>query len=608
MFGRISSEAAVISLLRTSLGLITADTGAHFIMTRPDSVRYGPDVPQMRDKLREMNGVVTRFTRDIDNDTLLVVLGDHGMTSGGDHGGDSASETSTAIFFYAKTGFNVPEGQTFCSKDPASDEGSGSFRTVSQVDIVPTIALSMGFPIPFHNLGWMIPEVLGCKDSMTHAATRENLKQLETLQKAYGQISRGSDPDLETESSYQALAGKARNILQEFEKTWATFDLSMMSLAIVVLGCTVTYEAGNINLLFAEPFTTFLVGVAVLLFTVVFGSDNLILYDGTVTLVVSSTLWLCLSYQLGVPPCSTTISVGALLGLRLYWTCREELGPSCVVLADSNGIALFASLLCGFLAIIRFDGTQKCANYEIATTTLSIIYSLSNLVDGFDLLKLIFFRAIVIISTFTIVKDGIRSTAAIQSMRWVACCVAGRSGLAVFGVIVQVLSNGLLELRGRVNAKHQPAQMIMYALLVYGCIWCCFYGTEHHTNFSSVHWTAGFVGIREFHFWISSGLVLFNTFSSVPIILIALLWEERYETRSMLPPMFRKNHEVNSLTFLLTVLCMAVSTTGMMSVAYLRRHLMMWAVFAPRFLFGVVVSLLIHTLCIASVLSTRTVP
>lgn len=37
----------------------------------------------------------------LSNDTILLVLGDHGMTNNGDHGGDSVRETSTALFLYS---------------------------------------------------------------------------------------------------------------------------------------------------------------------------------------------------------------------------------------------------------------------------------------------------------------------------------------------------------------------------------------------------------------------------------------------------------------------------------------------------------------------------
>lgn len=37
----------------------------------------------------------------LQNDTLLVVMGDHGMTDTGDHGGESLKETDAALFLYS---------------------------------------------------------------------------------------------------------------------------------------------------------------------------------------------------------------------------------------------------------------------------------------------------------------------------------------------------------------------------------------------------------------------------------------------------------------------------------------------------------------------------
>lgn len=44
-----------------------------------------------------LRGLVER----LENDTLLVVIGDHGMTVTGDHGGDSELEISAALFLYS---------------------------------------------------------------------------------------------------------------------------------------------------------------------------------------------------------------------------------------------------------------------------------------------------------------------------------------------------------------------------------------------------------------------------------------------------------------------------------------------------------------------------
>ena len=52
----------------------------------------------------------SELTRTIDNDTVLLVMGDHGMTNTGDHGGDSADEVMAGLFAYSKLDmFPVPE-------------------------------------------------------------------------------------------------------------------------------------------------------------------------------------------------------------------------------------------------------------------------------------------------------------------------------------------------------------------------------------------------------------------------------------------------------------------------------------------------------------------
>ena len=37
----------------------------------------------------------------LDNDTILMVFGDHGMTKSGDHGGDSKDEVHAGLFVYS---------------------------------------------------------------------------------------------------------------------------------------------------------------------------------------------------------------------------------------------------------------------------------------------------------------------------------------------------------------------------------------------------------------------------------------------------------------------------------------------------------------------------
>ena len=49
-----------------------------------------------------MSVIVDRAVMSLlDNDTVLFVFGDHGMTSTGDHGGDSFDELDATLFIYS---------------------------------------------------------------------------------------------------------------------------------------------------------------------------------------------------------------------------------------------------------------------------------------------------------------------------------------------------------------------------------------------------------------------------------------------------------------------------------------------------------------------------
>nr|GFD55283.1 GPI ethanolamine phosphate transferase 3 isoform X1 [Tanacetum cinerariifolium] len=51
----------------------------HYLGVDHAGHRYGPDHPAMHEKLKQMDSVLRRVIDNLDNETLLVVMGDHGM-------------------------------------------------------------------------------------------------------------------------------------------------------------------------------------------------------------------------------------------------------------------------------------------------------------------------------------------------------------------------------------------------------------------------------------------------------------------------------------------------------------------------------------------------
>lgn len=262
---------------------------AHFLGVDHAGHRYGPGHPEMERKLVEMDRVIGDVVELLEEHDLLVVLGDHGMDAKGDHGGDSALEVDAALFAYSPKGFFASPTEkvelerlaeilrsrgldgTF-GEDPMDTLCVGSCRTVSQIDLVPTLALLLGLPIPFQNLGALIPELAwGAKPRVGSTpgtslrwlvdAHRINADQVLTYLERYSAISprelpsshlaelrqlhtratQDADSSSSNDDNEKALLSYAlflRTSLLYLRRIWARFDVLLMITGTVILGAS----------------------------------------------------------------------------------------------------------------------------------------------------------------------------------------------------------------------------------------------------------------------------------------------------------------------------------------------------------------------------------
>uniref|UniRef100_A0A914VRR0 GPI ethanolamine phosphate transferase 2 n=1 Tax=Plectus sambesii TaxID=2011161 RepID=A0A914VRR0_9BILA len=109
----------------------------------------GPKSPVLPGKLREMDSIVRKIYHSLTENNRsfgMVILGDHGMTDGGSHGGSSDQETLVPLVFLS------PQ----MSATSVFIDG----KRVEQIDMVPTVSGLLGLPIPQNNLGAMLIDVL----------------------------------------------------------------------------------------------------------------------------------------------------------------------------------------------------------------------------------------------------------------------------------------------------------------------------------------------------------------------------------------------------------------------------------------------------------------
>lgn len=235
---------------KTDWGVIIA----HYLGVDHCGHRYGPHHPEMARKLTEMDEVIRKVVTKMDNKTILFVFGDHGMTNTGDHGGESESEVTAAMFVH--------------SKQPLRDNilsNTHTFSSVKQVDLVPTIAHIMGIPIPYSNLGAVILNSLPTTQSNTQTQWLNTLHSIwsnviqvhryiseyenttgssltsaddefdaqvdfEKLNRTFKQIANENDFRLFAVDAYKFM----KNVRMSCEKIWTQFDAFSMSRGLLL--------------------------------------------------------------------------------------------------------------------------------------------------------------------------------------------------------------------------------------------------------------------------------------------------------------------------------------------------------------------------------------
>lgn len=232
---------------------------AHYLGVDHAGHRYGPNHPAMTSKLQQMDILVRGLVEKLDDDTLLVIMGDHGMDGKGDHGGESDDEVEAAIWMYSKKGI-------FGRTDPAFviPPQNAKIRPVNQIDLVSTLALLLGLPIPFNNLGKPIEEAFAGRkgnawENLANVA-RMTAAGIKRYQAAYF-AARGIDEStiegspyalwstaedaLTTKSTqkstdiYHAFSAYQTETLRICRDLWARFDVPSMILGICILAGSV---------------------------------------------------------------------------------------------------------------------------------------------------------------------------------------------------------------------------------------------------------------------------------------------------------------------------------------------------------------------------------
>ncbi|CED82826.1 Glycosylphosphatidylinositol anchor synthesis protein [Phaffia rhodozyma] len=234
----------------------------HFLGVDHVGHRVGPSHQTMKAKLTQMNEVLRKVVDALDDNTLLMLLGDHGMDRKGDHGGDGELETSSALWFYSKKPSFTPSNPLASVPTYTLSGASVPARFVQQIDLVPSLSLLMGLPIPYNNLGSIIPELFSSKRELAQAfdinaaqvwrylqsyrkvvgSGKEAKKAVEGLRRVWDNAGRVQNdlksaealptPSIELMSAQQAFLLET---LTQCRLLWAQFNTSSLLLGLCIL-------------------------------------------------------------------------------------------------------------------------------------------------------------------------------------------------------------------------------------------------------------------------------------------------------------------------------------------------------------------------------------
>jgi len=143
--------------------LITVDHMAH---------AYSLGDARVGAQIKVVDDFIMNVFKKIDDETTVVIFGDHGAKFSGVHGGASEDEITTAFLAYNKKGFQKYNEKDLTEIMRSVKEASSP---VKQQDITPTLSMLMGLPLPFSNLGQIIPDIYPVINSKEECAFETKL-------------------------------------------------------------------------------------------------------------------------------------------------------------------------------------------------------------------------------------------------------------------------------------------------------------------------------------------------------------------------------------------------------------------------------------------------
>lgn len=615
---------------------------AHFLGVDHCGHWLGRNHPAMAAKLTQLDQAIRSVVSKITDDTLLLVMSDHGMTIDGDHGGETEDEVEAVLFLHAKKPFLSPLNNESSVREISHPP------SIAQVDLVPTLAMLFDVPIPYSNLGALLLKAFPGIDG-DHADPGQLLPLWLNVQQVARYLDKVPNTPLHPELRMQKLqqlwdqclhrqgsVEAARNFINASvaflqdarhaaREVWATFDIPRMytGLAMAVLGtllllCCCCYQLGEGS---ASDVLKSPTSVCAVFWLLMPFSNSFSVAENKVSLYLFQTLLAASIFCKGPITLSTSRGCALIFCLvsiltatrlsALFWRCREEhLGQPCEESllqknpSDPESWGLERVLVASGCALLL----TWCAWPPRSSNGLAGALTRVGLMVATGALLAHWFVQLKPPATIQNVlgshQELLPNTAMLVSIAlallgWAMPC-------SPMGIVSLLPASALLFLLTLAGESYAVPLCMMVAALwglshlwsswpstdLWGPLLCWlligqlgFFSTGHQASFSTIHWKAAFVGapIDRSPMILGAIKVLLNTFAGPLVAGASLpLLQHSFHTQGV----SSTKKQIMPFVAYCALLLLQVCST-MASCLLLRRHLMVWTIFAPRLVFQV---------------------
>ncbi|CAD8052673.1 unnamed protein product [Paramecium primaurelia] len=208
---------------------------------------YNDSNQALWNKQQQYSDLLYKIYNQMDNNTILFVVGDHGMSQDGNHGGDSPYEISSTIYAINKQyKFNknlfdqVINNQQYINQQLI--DRNLYVRQIYSINLAPTISYLMGISIPFSNMGSILTEMINTKEKQENSC-KENLIQimnyLNKLVKSQGSININLQQYEQQIQSQKLKCQYIQNIIKdlqfEIKEKVKTYDYTLLFLGLSMM-------------------------------------------------------------------------------------------------------------------------------------------------------------------------------------------------------------------------------------------------------------------------------------------------------------------------------------------------------------------------------------